>query len=418
MHTPDIVIAGGGAAGYFAAIAAAEKNPRANITLLEAGLTTLTKVRISGGGRCNLTNAIANPTELAKNYPRGGRELIGPLHRWGTRDTAAWFTAHGIPLHTQADGRIFPQSDHAMDIVNCLRQTADTHGIRLRLKSPLRQVAANADGTFTLTLADATTLACDRLLIATGGGADNAGHSIARQLGHTIEEPVPALFTFHIDDPRLAKLEGLSVPDARVRAELDKPPRGTRLEESGALLITHWGLSGPAILKLSSWAARALADCDYKFQITLNWNAAHTPESAFNELTKTRAQNPKKHISTFNPLNLPSRLWENLLAAENTNPATPWTNLSNATLQQLARQAASAKFTVSGKSANKEEFVTCGGVKLSEIDFKTMQSRIRKNLFFAGEVLDIDALTGGFNFQAAWTTGRIAGETMANTGTP
>jgi hypothetical protein len=415
-----IVIAGGGAAGFFAAIACAEADPSADVRLFEATAHPLAKVRVSGGGRCNVTHACFEPRALVTRYPRGARELLGPLTRFGPRETVAWFAARGVPLKTEADGRIFPVTDDSATIVNCLQAAAAKAGAKVFTRCGLTKVGRvvpNAPGpegalgtprpTFVVTLTSGDQIPADRVLLATGGNKGSAGLAIAAALGHTVEAPVPSLFTFNIADPRLRDLAGLSVPLAATAV------RGTRLRETGPLLITHWGLSGPAILKLSAWGARELYALDYRFTLGLNWVAPRTLELARAELAALRAAHPKRQLATANPFGLPARLWERLLAAAGLALDATWSGVANAALAALAAQLAGAEFTVTGKSTNKEEFVTCGGVRLREVDFAVMESRLCPGLYFAGEVLDIDGLTGGFNFQSAWTTGWHAGLAMA-----
>ena len=397
------MIIGGGAAGFFAAIACAGRNPRARVTLCELTAHPLAKVRISGGGRCNVTTACTEPAELVRHYPRGGRELLGPFHHWGPAETAAWFAAQGVELKAEADGRMFPVTDDAGTIVACLEKASAAAGVTLRTCCGARAVRPG----FSAELTTGETVACDRLLIATGGGNTGGGLELARQLGHTIEQPVPSLFTFQLADPRLAGLAGVTAGDAEVRVP------GTKLRERGPVLVTHWGLSGPAILKLSSWGARLMHDRGYRFDLAVNWVPPRTPDEARAELARLRAEHPRRHVAGGNPFGLPQRLWERLAAAAGAAPAQPWACASNDVLQAFAAQLAAGRFCVTGKSLFKEEFVTCGGVRLGEIDFRTMESRRCPGLHFAGEVLDIDGLTGGFNFQAAWTTGWIAGCAMA-----
>jgi len=410
--SPKIIIIGGGAAGFFAAIACAEKlgdAARGSITVLEATLNSLAKVRISGGGRCNVTHACFDPRELSKRYPRGGKELIGPLSRFGPRETVAWFEERGVPLKTEEDGRMFPTTDQSATIIDCLQRCASFTGVRLLIAKSVVKARKLDQGGFELELSSGERLSCDRLLVATGGGTASGGHAIAASLGHTIETPVPSLFTFKIEDPRLAGLSGLAVPNAELRVP------GTRLRETGPVLITHWGLSGPGVLRLSAWGAREMAAQGHSFDLSVNWVPPHTKESITAQLTAARAANPKKQITTWCPLGLPLRLWEHLVPAAGIVPSATWAGLSNALLNALAAQLGEGGFRVQGKSSNKDEFVTCGGVRLKEVDFRTMESRLCPGLYFAGEVLDIDGITGGFNFQAAWCTGWIAGNAMAST---
>jgi predicted Rossmann fold flavoprotein len=407
-----VIVVGGGAAGFFGAITAAEQlGGHGQVTLVEATAHPLAKVRVSGGGRCNVTHACFEPRELVKRYPRGGRELLGAFHRWQPRDTIEWFAARGVELKTEEDGRMFPVTDDSATIVECLTQAAARVGVELRTSIGVRKVEA-VGGTrgapsFWVTLTDGAGVRCDRLLFATGGNKSSAGFTVAAALGHTIEPLVPSLFTFHIDDARLIGLSGISVDHAVASVA------GTKLKESGPLLITHWGLSGPAILKLSAWGARDLAAVNYEFPLAVNFAPPHTRESLTRELTGTREANQRKQIATWSPLPMPQRLWERFVGAAGIAPTTTWNGVSNAALAALAAQIATAEFKVVGKSLFKEEFVTCGGVRLSEVDFRTMESRVCPGLHFAGEILDIDGVTGGFNFQSAWTTGRIAGLGMA-----
>ena len=407
-----VVVVGGGAAGFFAAITCAEQLGAAgSVTLYEATAHPLAKVRISGGGRCNVTHACFEPRELVKRYPRGGRELMGAFTRWQPRDTIEWFAARGVETKTESDGRMFPVTDDSATIVDCLVHAAGQAGVQLVTSVGVRKVErVGRDGAkpdFWVTLTDGSTARCDRLLLATGGNKSSAGLEIARALGHTIEPPVPSLFTFHIDDARLIGLSGVSVENVAVSVP------GTKLKESGPLLITHWGLSGPAILKLSAWGARELAACSYEFKLLVNFTPGQNRDSLIRMFADARVAHPKKQLGNWNPLGLPQRFWERMLETVKIAPATQWAGVPAASLAALAAQLTGAEFAVVGKSMNKEEFVTCGGVRLSEVEFKTMESKLCPGLHFAGEVLDIDGVTGGFNFQSAWTTGWLAGQAMA-----
>ena len=405
-----VVVAGGGAAGFFAAIACAEADPLADVTIHEATSHPLAKVRISGGGRCNVTHACCDADLLARSFPRGSRELIGPFHRFGPAETVAWFGDRGVALKTERDGRIFPVTDDSATVVDCLMRAAEKAGARLLAGSGVRAVSAAPGGPdpgFTVALSGGDPVRADRVLIATGGGRVSAGLSIAQSLGHSVNPPVPSLFTFHVDDARLKGLEGVATPGAAASV------RGTRLRECGPVLVTHWGLSGPAILRLSAWGARELHAADYRFTLAVNWAEPRTTDQAGAELGAHRMAHPRMQVSTANPLGIPSRLWERLVDAAGIAAGTTWANVSRGALRSLALQATASEFAVTGKSLNKEEFVTCGGVRLGEVDMATMESRVRPGLFFAGEVLDIDGITGGFNFQAAWTTGWQAGRAMA-----
>jgi len=417
---PHILVAGGGAAGFFAAIAAAESlRGHGKVTLCEATAHPLAKVKISGGGRCNVTHACFDPRELAKRYPRGSRELLGAFHRFGPTETVDWFSKRAVELKTENDGRMFPITDDSATIVHALMRAASTAGVVVRTQCGLASCVVRADSAatesagrrFEVALTNGDSCEVDRLILATGG-VKASGVPLAETLGHTLEPPVPSLFTFHIDDPRLRELSGLSVPDVVTRVP------AAELREQGPLLITHWGLSGPAVLKVSAWGARALAACGYRFTLAINFAPPHTLDTARTTLFAARARTPRRQVSGAPAFPIPARLWERLVAAAGIGEAVTWTQASNDALAALAGQIVDAEFAVTRKSTNKEEFVTCGGVRLSEVDFRTMESRRCPGLFFAGEVLDVDGITGGFNFQAAWTTGWLAGRAAASGGPP
>ena len=406
--TRHIAVLGGGAAGFFAAITCAEALSQAGkVTLFEATPHLLAKVRISGGGRCNVTHACFEPAELVKKYPRGGRELLGAFHRFQPRDTIEWFGSRGVATKTEEDGRMFPTTDDSGTIVDCLMSAAAHAGVTIRVSTPVRSIIKDAE-TFRLTLGNGSVEAFDRVIVATGGNKASGGLAIAESFGHAIVPPVPSLFTFHITDLRLTDLAGVSVENAVVTAP------GTKLKTDGPVLVTHAGLSGPGILKLSAWGAREFAEKNYAFPISLNWTPPHTRETLIKALSVVREQNARKQVTTFSPVAMPQRLWERFVIAAGIPTTTPWAHVSNPALQSLATQLTAAEFKVDGKSMFKDEFVTCGGVKLSEVDFKTMESRKIPGLHFAGEVLDIDGVTGGFNFQNAWTTGYLAGSACAS----
>lgn len=406
--TRQLVVAGGGAAGFFGAIAAAEAlGDAGRVFILEATPHLLGKVRISGGGRCNTTNACQEPRLLVANYPRGGRELLGPFTRFGPRETVAWFKARGVELKTEPDGRMFPVTDDSATIIDCLMGAARAAGVEVRLRCGVQAAERLATGGFQLKLTGGDALRADALLLATGGNKSSAGLAIAQAVGHRIEPPVPSLFTFHVADPRLAGLAGVAVE----RVTLTVP--GTKLKSEGPLLVTHEGLSGPGVLRLSAWGARELAARDYRFSVTVNFTGSQRPEAIEARMQELRTSNGKKQLTTWCPFELPGRFWERLVAASGARPTVTWAELPGDVARALARQLTAAEFTVSGKSMNKDEFVTCGGVALREVDFRTMESRLCPGLHFAGEVLDIDGITGGFNFQAAWTTSWHAGRAMA-----
>ena len=405
------VVIGGGAAGYFAAIACAEADPSAEVLLFEASARDLSKVRVSGGGRCNVTHACEDLADFVRNYPRGSRELLGPLHRFGPRETMAWFASRGVELKTEEDGRVFPSTDDSATIVHCLQLSAERAGVRRRLGCGVAAVVRTEtkerdQAGFLVELQSGEKIPAGSVLVATGGTKGSAGLEIARNLGHGMAPPVPSLFSFHITDPRLSGLEGLSVRRAGAAV------RGTRLKECGPILVTHTGLSGPAILRLSAWGAREMAAMSYNFTLVVNWGNAESIDQVRTELESERRVHARRLVSTAGIIGLPSRLWERLVAPSGLTGSS-WANVSRDSLNALAAQLWAAEFQVTGKSMNKEEFVTCGGVLLNEVDFATMESRICPGLYFAGEVLDIDGVTGGFNFQNAWTTGWHAGRAMA-----
>jgi len=401
-------VVGGGAAGFFAAITAAEVG--AAVTLLERGPQFLSKVRISGGGRCNVTHACFEPREFTKRYPRGDKELIGPFHKFQASDTVAWFESRGVELKTEPDGRMFPITDSSQTIIDCLMQAARDAGVELRLNAGVESAERQGGGGFSLKLTNGESLTCDRLLLATGGCRSVALGQMAVSLGHTLEPPVPSLFTFQIEAPWLRALAGVSVE----QAEVSVPSAGLR--ERGPLLATHWGLSGPVILRLSAWGARELSASDYKFPLLVNWLPQLNAEQLAKELQSRRESQGAKLVVNAPIAPLTARLWEALVLAAGLSRESRWASMSRTQHQQLVQQLSRSEFTVSGKSLNKDEFVTCGGVRLSEVNFKTMESRICPGLHFAGELLDIDGITGGFNFQAAWTTGWLAGNALAATG--
>jgi predicted Rossmann fold flavoprotein len=401
-----IVIIGGGAAGFFGAIAAAAANPDARVTLLEAGREPLAKVRISGGGRCNVTHSCFEPAALVQYYPRGGKVLRGVFSRFQPKDTIDWFTDRGVNLKTEPDGRMFPTTNDSGTIVDCLMNEVDHVGVNLKTNAAVKSIRREESG-FSIEMRNGEVIPCDRILLATGSSAQ--GYQIARVLGHNVIAPVPSLFTFNVTDSRLDGLAGVSVPEAKLKLQTSA---GTKLEQSGPLLVTHWGLSGPAVLKLSAWGARALHESHYHATLTVNWLPKAKPESLREELVKVKTQLAKKSVGANCPVILPRRLWESLIAAAGIPSELRWSDVSKVMLNALLKELLQGEYEITGKGAFKEEFVTCGGVDLKEVDFKTMESRVCPGLYFAGEVLDIDGVTGGFNFQSAWSTGWIGGRAM------
>ncbi|HEX3626074.1 MAG TPA: NAD(P)/FAD-dependent oxidoreductase [Verrucomicrobiae bacterium] len=407
MNSKRIVIAGGGAAGFFAALACAQTAPGVEISILEKSPQFLSKVKISGGGRCNVTHAEFDPREFSKRYPRGERTLISAFSKFQARDTVAWFESRGVKLKIEDDGRMFPTTDSSQTIIDCLMNSARQAGIKLKTNCGIETAVKNPGSGFDITLSDGSHLSCDKLLLATGGCRTPALGQLAVSLGHQLEPPVPSLFTFHVATSWLRTLAGISVE--QVEASVPE----TKLRERGALLITHWGLSGPAILRLSAWGARELHTKNYSFPLHINWLPDLDNETVAKEFQSRRKSQPGRLVVNSPIAPLPARLWEQLVLAGGLSPTLRWSGFSRAGQHQLIQQLFRSEFAVTGKSLNKDEFVTCGGVRLSEVNFKTMESKICPGLYFAGEILDIDGITGGFNFQSAWTTGWLAGEAMA-----
>lgn len=402
----QVVIVGGGAAGFFAAIACAEAHPHAHVTLLEAGRQLLSKVRISGGGRCNVTHACFEPANLVQSYPRGSKALRGAFSRFQAQQTVEWFDRHGVALKTEADGRMFPVTDDSATIVECLIQTALAAKVQIRTGVLVASVVKSGEQ-FVIQLKSGETLTSDRLLLATG--SQPQGYQLARSLGHTLASPVPSLFTFNIKDPRLSDLAGVSANGVRLRL---KTADGTQLEQTGPVLITHWGLSGPAVLKLSAWGARTLHEHRYQANLIINWLPQYQPDALRQQLLAVKSQLSRRAIASSCPVPIPRRLWERLVEHIGIMAETRWADLSLKSLNLLVQELTQGNYTIQGKGVFKEEFVTCGGVNLKEINFKTMESRCCSGLYLAGELLDIDGITGGFNFQSAWTTGWIAGQSI------
>ncbi|MSU57295.1 MAG: NAD(P)/FAD-dependent oxidoreductase [Pedosphaera sp.] len=439
MSSRRVIVIGCGAAGFFAAITCAEASAGTEVIILERGVRFLDKVRISGGGRCNVTHACFETREFATRYPRGEQELLAPLQKFSASDTVAWFAARGVKLKTESDGRMFPVTDLSQTIVDCLMNAARAAGVKLRLNAGVECVRKRAGGGFEVWPAGGTNphpgplhfgkgegessagemLCCDWLLLATGGCRAAIGGQLAVSLGHTLEPPVPSLFTFHVSTPWLRELAGISV--AEVEAGVGQTPKDPNtqipkrpaLRGRGPLLITHWGVSGPVILRLSAWGARELHEVSYDFPLLVNWLPHLSAEKISGELDARRRAQPAKLIVNVPLSPLPARLWEQLVGAAGIARETRWSDLSRAQQHQLTQQLTRTELPVTGKSLNKDEFVTCGGVRLREVNFKTMESRVCPGLFLAGELLDVDGITGGFNFQAAWTTGWLAGQALA-----
>ncbi len=398
----DVVIIGGGAAGFFAAISCKTHHPDYNVTIYEKTEKLLAKVKISGGGRCNVTHACFTNSQLAKYYPRGGKELKKSFEQFNTNDTVNWYESRGVQLKTEEDGRMFPVTDNSQTIINCLNREIDKLGVTIKMHQPILSIEKE-NNKFKLNLRDKTIIA-DKVIIASGGSPKEEGFEWLKRLGHSIEFPVPSLFTFNMPGEAIKELPGVSVENASVRV------RGTKLITDGPLLITHWGMSGPAILKLSAWGARILKDLNYKFTIQVNWLGDMNEDKARDILTEEIRVHPKKKISNSNVFKLPNRLYIFLLSKLGIHAELNLGDMSKKNQNRFLNTLLNDEYKVEGKTTFKEEFVTCGGVSLSDVDMNTMESKKCPGLYFAGEVLDMDGVTGGFNFQAAWTTGFIAGK--------
>ncbi len=403
MESCPIVVVGGGAAGFFAAIHAAQTGRR--VVLLEKTQKLLTKVAISGGGRCNVTHACPHASQLVRRYPRGGKELKKAFDIFGTQHTVKWFESRGVALKTEADGRMFPVSDSSASIVNCLMKEAAKAGVEIRTAWAVQSLQKKSDGTYLLRSKTGAELLTPNLIIAAGGFSKESDYVLFESLNLKTISPVPSLFTFNVPNGGMSDLMGLSVPRATVQIE------GTKWKEEGPLLITHWGFSGPAVIKLSAWAARDLHERSYRFSALINWTAMGE-EEVRNELMNRREQHPRQNPAAHPMFDLPGRLWNRLLERAGIIEK-PWSEQSNRALNLLTEQLVRSKFEVSGKTTFKEEFVTCGGIDLSEVNLKTFECLNHPGLFFVGEILNVDGVTGGFNFQHAWTSGFLAGSRAA-----
>jgi len=392
MNKKDILIVGGGASGFFAAINIAEQHPNLKVAILERGKEVLTKVKVSGGGRCNVTHAEFIPQELVSNYPRGERELLGPFYTFMTGDTIAWFEKRGVALKIEEDGRIFPVSNSSQTIIDCFINEARTHNVEVLTNHPVISIVYDDNNWLVNTKTDSFT--CQKLVIATGSNPKI--WNLLQELGHSVSSPVPSLFTFNIKDNRIKDIPGVVAKNVSVKVV------DSNLETEGPLLITHWGMSAPSILKLSAFGALELAKRNYKFSIEVNFVNLNY-EIVISRLNDIKKELNKKKVINYAQFDLPKRLWHQLVLASEINLETRWADCTKAQIENLANQLTSAIFKVDGKSTFKEEFVTAGGVNLKEVNFKTFESKLHKNLYFVGEVLNIDAVTGGFNFQNAWT---------------
>ncbi len=402
-----LIVIGGGAAGFFCAVNAARMNPDLKVVIIEKSNKLLSKVKVSGGGRCNTTHACFEIPDLVKKYPRGQNFIKKAFHWFNTNDTVQWFAERGVVLKTEADGRMFPVTNDSQTIINCLLKDADKYGVEIILQSEVTAINCN-DGVFELQTPNAKPQTATHICIACGGYPKTTMFKWLKKTGHHIEEPVPSLFTFNIPGNPVTQLMGVSVENATVKIT------GSKLSSEGPLLITHWGMSGPAILRLSAWGARELADKQYHFSILINWLSSYKEQDLRNDWQSYREEFAAQKTGNKNPFGLPNRLWLYLLSCSGINPDTRWADILSKEQNKLISYLTSQEFQVKGKTTFKEEFVTCGGIKLTEIDPNTMQSKLVPGLYFAGEVMDIDGITGGFNFQHAWTSGWIAAKSIAS----
>ena len=403
----DIAIIGGGAAGFMAAIVARRTNPASKVTIFERAQKVLAKVEITGGGRCNVTNSFAAITDMKQAYPRGHKLMKRLMKTFSHEDTYRWFEQHGVPLVTQEDECVFPKAQDSHAIINCLVRQANELGVTICCQHRLVNIHRMEDGKLKLEFENGLHRVFHRTIITTGGSPNGCGLQYLAQLGHDIEPPVPSLFTFNIKDRAFCDLMGTVVEPVVTTIP------GTKLRAKGPLLVTHWGVSGPAVLKLSSYAARLLAENDYKAPLAISWTGELTWQEVEENLLKLQTANPRKQVATLHPFGLPSRLWLYILSKLDIDAGKPWAEIGRKTLNRMIETLVNDQYTIAGKGAFREEFVTCGGVSLNSVNSKTLESKVCPNLFFAGEVLDIDAITGGFNLQAAWTTGVVAGQCAA-----
>lgn len=402
MSKKSVVVIGGGAGGFFAAINLAEKDSDVDVTILEKSNVVLGKVKVSGGGRCNVTHACFVPKDLVKFYPRGNKELLGPFHQFMTGDTMEWFENHGVPLKMEDDNRVFPTSNSSQSIIDCFLGEVNRLGITVKKNCGVTEITkAGEKWQLKTSFGD---VEADAIIVASG--SSKLMWTVLENLGHRIIEPTPSLFTFNTKDTRLRDLSGLVASNVEVKIN------GTKLKENGPLLVTHWGMSGPAILKLSSVGARLLHEKQYKFIISVDWCFDYDEEDVRESILEMKENSPKQQIQKTRMFEIPKRLWFSFLNFCEIPEDKNWADISKKEMNKLVETLKRGQFNVNGKSTNKEEFVTCGGVDLKDINFKTFESKLQSNLFIVGECLNIDALTGGFNFQAAWTGGFIAGNSV------
>ena len=398
-----VAVIGAGAAGFFAAIQVKENHPTADVTIFEKSQKLLAKVKVSGGGRCNVTNGTTSISELSKGYPRGEKQLKKAFSKFSTKDTREWFEKRGVELYTQPDNRVFPTSNDSQTIIDCLLNETRKLGIEIQKGVGISEINTGEER-IELRLSENVSELFDKVIVATGGYPKRSGFDWLEELGHEIVEPVPSLFTFNMPKETITELMGVVAENAAVTIQ------GTKLKAQGPLLITHWGMSGPAILKLAAFGARMLSNMNYQFKVQVNWVGESNYEVVAITLKASLEANANKQMSNIKPFALPDRLWQFLLQRSDIPEARKANELSKKQHNKLVNTLTNDEYAVSGKTTFKEEFVTCGGVSLSSVNFNTMESRVVPHLYFAGEVLDIDGITGGYNFQAAWTTGFIAGQ--------
>lgn len=407
LQVLDLIVVGGGAAGYFGAIACAEALSDSNILILEATSRVLTKVKVSGGGRCNVTHQQFEVKNLVLNYPRGSKELVGPFHKFQPQDTVNWFLNHGVKLKAEDDGRMFPVSNNSQTIVDCLEQTAIKLNIKVNKNSLVQKITKNSEDLFEVTLKTGEILKAKNILLATG--SSSFGVKLADELGHKLIEPVPSLFTFEIADPLIEELSGISFNKVKIDLKIEEKI----FSQIGPCLITHWGLSGPAVLKLSAFAARELFKENYKATLIVNWENNLTLAEAVRQIEKIKLAFPKRKVLTENPFKFVKRFWDSIIKQINIEPNLNYADLNKKKILEIAKKVTASQLIIKGKGVFKDEFVTAGGVSRAEIDFRNMESKLMKGLYFAGEVIDIDGITGGFNFQNAWTGSWLAGNDIA-----
>jgi predicted Rossmann fold flavoprotein len=404
----NVIVIGAGAAGFFGAIQCKLLNPNLHVVILEKTAKVLQKVRVSGGGRCNVTHACFDNLLLTQNYPRGEKELRNVFAKFSVNDTVSWFQSKGVKLKTELDGRMFPDSNTSETIVNCLLQQCQELGIEIKLNIHIEQIGVRSDGCFELSTKENTKIVADKVLVATGGNSKMEAYQWLKKLGHEIISPIPSLFTFNVPNNAITQLMGLSVNNALVKIGVQK------LQNQGPLLITHWGFSGPAILKLSAFGAKILHDLNYQFEILIDWCVLYSEEKIRLEIETQRSENSSRLINNQNLFELPKRLWEHFCAKASIDKEKRWADLSKKQINTLTNILKRDIYKVQGKTTFKEEFVTCGGVNLKEIELSRMESKLIPNLFFAGEVINVDGITGGFNFQNAWSTATTAALAIAN----